>query len=297
MHLLGRIDVLGMIRLVPSGSYTAGRRCPCRGVSRQTSTIVCPSLSSSGPLPKHRLMHSAHRSFGGLRRETAYDIPSGPSQGLFVSSSKYASRKQDLPFQPMMFVVPLVSSRKRSTVIIPFHAPGLYFADATSWRLSVQVGVSNASFCLHDREADSIRSLSRWNPPPGGAWAGDVAPGQWPGILLPCCGLLLAEQTIRNTACCARNARECAESRVNEFFNRVPHLNQPLQLFVFGPERNASLPYAGDAALRNGWTPNVASRITQEVLSRFERLDFHAPPTGGPGALGLPPVAETSFLF
>ncbi len=66
---------------------------------------------------------------------------------------------------------------------------------------------------------------------------------------------------------------------VNEFFRCALHFHPAAQPFVFGPERDCSFLYASDATLRNGWAPDVATSVSQEMLFGLKGLNLDAPPT------------------
>src|SRR5207245_9473200 len=50
------------------------------------------------------------------------------------------------------------------------------------------------------------------------------------------------------------------------------------QFLVFDPKRHASFSDVGDATLRDGWPPYIATGISQEVLFRPEGLNLDTPP-------------------
>jgi hypothetical protein len=52
-----------------------------------------------------------------------------------------------------------------------------------------------------------------------------------------------------------------------------------MQLLIFVPKLNDSLPDVGDPALRYGRTSYVATGVSQESLFRPEGLNIDAPPT------------------
>lgn len=51
-----------------------------------------------------------------------------------------------------------------------------------------------------------------------------------------------------------------------------------MQLFVFVPKPDGSFPNPGDAALRDGRPPHIATGVLQEMPFVLKRLNLDAPP-------------------
>src|SRR5712692_5927607 len=72
--------------------------------------------------------------------------------------------------------------------------------------------------------------------------------------------------------------RDVLGPTVNELLRCALHFHPATQPFVFGPKRDASFRDAGDATLRDGWAPYVATSVSQETLFGLEGLNLDAPP-------------------
>ena len=64
---------------------------------------------------------------------------------------------------------------------------------------------------------------------------------------------------------------------VNELFQGAFHFNLATQPFVFVPKSDGSFPDPGDTTLGNGWPPDIATGVLQEMPFVLERLNFDDP--------------------